>query len=148
MTEPGGNSTMTATFRCSLDVGGERITVYRQVDRMLLTGRPEIRDWVQRDARSALAREIVDKLAPEVVEVSPDGPTPERRLDRAEALRLAKAQVKALAGLASRLEEAGENYALQDAWQARDTAQALVDKLEGDDGRLPTDPRFWSARLH
>ncbi|MGQ4343631.1 hypothetical protein [Streptomyces sp. SAS_275] len=148
MTEPWTHPTNTATFRCSLDVGGEQVTVFRQVDRMLLVTHPDVRQVVERDARAALGREIVDKLAPEVEEVSPDGPTPEMRLDRAEGLRLAKAQVKALAGLASRLEEAGENYALQDAWQARDAAQALVDKLEGDDGRLPTDPRFWSARLH
>ena len=47
--------------------------------------------------------------------------------------------MEALAKLASQLEEAGENYVLPAAWQARDAAQALVDKLEGDDGRLPID---------
>lgn len=148
MTAPWTRSAETATFRCSLDVGGERVTAYRQVDRILLADRPEMRDWVEHEARSALAREIVDKLAPEVEEVSPDGPTPEGRLGREEAVRLAKAQVKALAGLASRLEEDGENYALPDARAALDAAQALVEKLESDEGRLPTDPRFWSARLH
>jgi hypothetical protein len=139
---------MTATFRCSLDVDGERVSVYRQVDRMLLVGNPQVRDRVEHDLRFAVAREIVEKLAPEVEEVSPDGATPEGRVSRDEAVRLAKAQAKALARLAERLEEAGENYALRDAWQARDAAQALVEKLAGDDGRLPTDPRFWASRRH
>jgi hypothetical protein len=137
---------MTATFRCSLDVDGEQVTVYRQVDRMLLAGHPEVRDRVEYDLRFAVARQIVDKLIPVVEEVSPDGQTPEGRVTRDEAVRLAKVQARALARLAERLEEAGENYALRDAWQARDAAQALVAKLEGDDGRLPTDPRFWSSR--
>ena len=137
---------MTATFRCSLDVGGERISVYQQVDRMLLTGHPQVRDRIEHQLRFDLGRELVEKLVPEVEEVSPDGLTPEGRVTRDEALRLAKVQAKALARLAERLEEAGENYALPDAWQARDAAQALVEKLAGDDGRLPTDPRFWSAR--
>ena len=137
---------MTTAFRCSLDVDGERVTVYKQVDRILLTGRPELRDRVERELRFDLAREIVEKLAPEVEEVSADGRSSEGRVSRDEALRLARAQAKALVRLAERLEEAGENYALRDAWQARDAALALVEKLEGDEGRLPTDPRFWSAR--
>ena len=137
---------MTATFRCSLDVDGERVTAYKQVDRILLTGHPQVRDRVEHELRCDLARGIVEKLAPEVEEVSADGRTSEGRVGRDEALRLAKAQAKALTTLAERLEEAGENYALRDAWQARDAALALVAKLEGDDGRLPTDPRFWSAR--
>jgi len=137
---------MTTTFRCSLDVDGERVTVYKQVDRVLLTGHPELRDRVEHELRFDLARGIVEKLAPEVEEVSEDGRTSEERVSREGALRLARAQAKALARLAERLEEAGENYALRDAWQARDAALALVAKLEGDGGRLPTDPRFWSAR--
>lgn len=137
---------MTATFRCSLDVDGERVSVYQQVDRMLLAGHPQVRDRIEHQLRFDLGRAIAEKLVPEVEEVSPDGLTPEGRVTRDEALRLAKVQAKALSRLAERLEEAGENYALPDAWQARDAAQALVEKLAGDDGRLPTDPRFWSAR--
>lgn len=144
--QPRPDPTMAATFRCSLDINGERVTVYKQVDRVLLAAHPQVRDRVEHELRSDLARGIVEKLAPEVEEVSADGRTPEGRVSRDEALRLAKAQVKALTRLAERLEEAGENYALRDAWQARDAALALVEKLEGDDGRLPTDPRFWSAR--
>lgn len=146
MTEPWGDSTLAVTFRCELDVGGERITAYRRVDRMLLAGHPQVRERVEYDLRSEVARKIVDQLAPEVEEVGL--PVPEGRISRDEALRLAKQQAAALAKLVSRLDEAGENYALPDAGRARDAAQALVEKLEGDDGRLPTDPRFWSARLH
>ncbi|MFF8482292.1 hypothetical protein [Streptomyces antibioticus] len=134
------------TFRCGMVVEGVPVSAYRQVDRMVLAEHPEVRDRVERDLRHQVAREIVDRVAPEVTQVRPDGSEHEQRLTRAEALRLAKTHAEALAKLAARLEEAGENYALADAWKARDAAQALFDKLASDDGRLPTDPRFWSAR--
>ena len=105
-----------------------------------------MRDRIERDLRFAMAQEIVKKLAPEVVEVSSCGTEVEQRISRPEALRLAQSHARALAKLASRLEQAGENYALRDVRQARDAVQALVDTLEGDEGRLPTDPRFWSSR--
>lgn len=137
---------MTATFRCSVDVGGEEVSAYRQVDRMLLAQHPELRDRVEHELRFAVAREAVERLVPPVEEVDSDLWESRGRVSRDEALRLARMQAEALAKLAERLEEAGENYALPDAWQARDSARALVEKLAGDDGRLPTDPRFWSAR--
>lgn len=146
MTEPWTHPADVATFRCSLDIGGEQVSTYQQVDRMLLASHPELRDRVEYDLRFAVAREVVEKLIPPVEEVGADLWESRGRVSRDEALRLARMQAGALAKLASRLEEAGENYALQDAWQARDAAQALVEKLESDDGRLPTDPRFWSAR--
>lgn len=136
----------TATFRCGLTVDGVPVSAYQQVDRFLLANHPEVRAQVEHDLRFAVAREIVEKVAPAVEEVDAGGMEAEARLSRDEALRLAQGHVKALADLASRLKEAGENYALMDAWQARDAAQALVEKLDGDDGRLPTDPRFWSSR--
>ncbi|MFJ6729335.1 hypothetical protein ACIQPQ_30985 [Streptomyces sp. NPDC091281] len=146
MTEPRPGVSQDAIFRCSLDVGGERVTAHRQVARMLLMAHPEARDHVERELRLELAQEIVKKLDPPVEEVDWCGREVDRGVSRDEALRLATTQAQALSRLASQLEEAGENYALPDAWQARDAALALVAKLEGDDGRLPTDPRFWAAR--
>lgn len=145
MTEP-WTSIATATFRCGLVVDGVPVSAYQQVDRVLLASHPEVRDRVEHDLRFAVAREIVEKVAPAVEEVGPGGVESSRRASRDEALRLARAHTEALTKLASQLEEAGENYALMDASRARDAAQALVDKLAGDDGRLPTDPRFWSGR--
>lgn len=146
MTQPRTDPAIVATFRCGLDIDGERFTAYRQVDRMILADHPEVRDRVEYDLRSEVARKIVEELSPEVEEA--DLPSTAGQVSRDEALRLAKQQAKALARLADRLEEAGENYALPDAWQARDAAHALVARLESDDGRLPTDPRFWSGRRH
>jgi hypothetical protein len=146
MTQPWTDPTHVATFRCALTVEGVPVSVYRQVDRMLLATRPEVRERVEHDLRSAVAREIVEKVAPEVEEVNASALESAGHLGREEALRIARSHAAALTKLAERLEEAGENYALRDAWQARDAAQALVDVLDGDDGRLPTDPRFWSSR--
>lgn len=145
MTEP-WTPIPTATFRCGLVVDGVPVSAYRQVDRMLLANHPEVREHVERDLRLAVAREIVEKVAPAVEEVGPNDLESSKRISRDEALRLARGHTEALSKLASHLEEAGENYALTDAWQARNAAQALVDKLAGDDGRLPTDPRFWDSR--
>jgi D-alanyl-D-alanine dipeptidase len=136
------------TFRCGLVVDGVPVSAYRQVDPTLLAEHPEVRDRVEQELRFAVAREIVDKVAPEVTQARPDGLEYEQRLTRDEVLRLARAHAQALAKLATQLEEAGENYALTDAWRARDAAQELVDRLAGDDGRLPTDPRFWASRRH
>lgn len=136
------------TFRCGLVVDGVPVSAYRQADAALLAAHPELRERIERDLRHAVAREIVDKVAPEVAQVRPDGSQHEQRLTREEAVRLARIHAQELAKLASRLEEAGENYALQAAWKARDAAQGLTETLDSDDGRLPTDPRFWSARRH
>jgi hypothetical protein len=136
----------TATFRCAVTIDGVQANAFMQVDRMFMQERPDFREHVERRLRLQVAQEIVDKLAPEVVEVHPRSLAPDERVGRDEALRLAQVHAKALNELASRLEAAGENYALPDAWQARDAARALVDTLAGDDGRLPTDPRFWSSR--
>lgn len=145
MTEPWTHPSYVATFRCDLTIDGVQSSAFQQVDRMLLQERPDFRAHVERELRFKVAEEIVEKLAPAVVEVH-SGSLESERVSREEALRLAQVHAKALAELATRLEEAGENYALTDAWQARDAAQALVQKLEGDDGRRPTDPRFWSSR--
>lgn len=146
MTEPWTHPSYVATFRCDLTIDGVQANASRQVDRMLLQERPDVRAHVERDLRLAVAEKVVEKLAPPVVEVHPGSLEPEKRISRDEALRLAQGHAEALAELAERLEEAGENYALMDAWRTRDAAQALVAKLEGDDGRLPTDSRFWSSR--
>lgn len=136
----------TATFRCGLTVDGVPVSAYQQVDRFLLMNHPEVRDRVEHELRYALAREIVEKVAPAVEEVDPSGFESAGRLNREQALRTARSHAEALVKLAKQLEEAGENYALPDARQARDAAWALVATLDGDDGRLPTDPRFWSSR--
>jgi hypothetical protein len=145
MTEPWTPSS-AVTFRCGLTVDGVPVTAYRQVDGYLLASHPELRDRVERDLRHAVAREIVEKVAPAVEEVDPGGVESTGRLNRDQALRIARSHAEALVKLARQLEEAGENYALPDARQARDAAWALVATLDGDDGRLPTDPRFWSSR--
>jgi len=147
MTEPWTHPSYVAIFRCDLTIDGVQASAFQQVDRILMQERPDFRAHVERELRCKVVEEIVEKLTPPVFEVQAGSLTrDEARVSRDEALRLAQVHAKALAELAPRLEEAGENYALTDAWQARDSVQALVDKLAGDDGRLPTDPRFWSAR--
>ena len=128
------------TLCCELVLDGVKSSVFRQADRTLLTEHPNFRTHIEREMRSAVARDLVEKLAPPVVEVRTGSLESEERISREEALRLAQAYTKALAELSLRLEKAGENYALMDALGAVDAGRAMVAKLEGPEGRLPVRP--------
>lgn len=129
------------TLRCDLVVNGVQVSIVQPASREVWESNPHLRTRIEADLRRALGMQIAEKLAPPVFEVRQDTlARDEARIDRTEALRLAEAHSKALADLCSRLEAAGENYAVMDARQAADAARALVAKLEGDEGRLPVRP--------
>ncbi|MFJ8798483.1 hypothetical protein [Streptomyces sp. NPDC102487] len=120
-------------------------SVARQVPRHLWETKPGIRAVVEQQVRSDVVASIVERLAPPVYEVREDQAATKETVSRAEALRLAQSYTKSLTDLASRLEAAGENYALADARRLVEAGKALVATLEGNAGRLPQRPgEDWS----
>ncbi|MGW1497565.1 hypothetical protein ACWCQW_03055 [Streptomyces mirabilis] len=130
----------TVIARCTLTLDGVQASAARQVHSDIWHD-PGARGHVEREMRLAVAQTIVEKIAPPVFEVDPGSlRRAEESISRAEALRLAKAHTNALVQLASRLEAAGENYAVVDALRAVEAGRMLVAKLESDEGRLPVRP--------
>ncbi|MFI5880842.1 hypothetical protein [Streptomyces sp. NPDC051554] len=127
--------------RCDLAIDGVDAHAVRQVSRDVWFEHPAGRALVEKELRFTAAQHIVEKLTPPVYEVNPDTlRAEESTISRAEALRLAEAHGKALLTIADRLRAAGENYAVTDAYRAVETVHALVEKLAGDEGRLPVRP--------
>lgn len=127
--------------RCDLAIDGVDAHAVRHVSRDVWFEHPDVRALVEKELRFTAAQHIVEKLAPPVYEVNPDTlRAEESTISRAEALRLAEGHGKALRAVADRLHAAGENYAVTDANRAVDAVRALVEKLAGDEGRLPVRP--------
>jgi hypothetical protein len=125
--------------RCDLTFDGVQATAADMVLHEIWAD-SAARGHIERRLRLAVAEMIVKKLAPPVFEVRADTLRAEQPIDRAEALRLAQVYTNALAELSTRLEAAGENYAVTDARRAAGAGQSLVEKLESHQGRLPARP--------